>query len=48
MAKQAILFAFHNKAFKNFGREVANKKSSSTQSLPLHELKFPVKKAHFL
>ena len=49
MAKQAtMLFDFHNMAFKNFWLEVANKKSSSTLNLPLHEFKFPVKKAYFL
>ena len=44
MTKQAMLFDFHNMAFKNFWLEVANKKSSPTQSLPSHELKFLIKK----
>ena len=49
MAKQAtMLFDFHNMAFKNFWLEVANKKPSSRLNLPLHEFKFPVKKAYFL
>ena len=49
MGKQAMLFDFHNMAFKNsWLAEVANKKPLSTQSLSLDELKFPVKKAYFL
>ena len=45
-----MLFDFHkigNMAFKNFGLEVTNKKPLSTQNLPLHKLKFLVKKAFF-
>ena len=43
MAKQAMLFDFHNMVSENARLEVANKIPLSTQSLPLHELKFPVK-----
>ena len=42
-----MLFDFHNMAFKNFWLEVANKKPSSKQNLPLHELKVPIKKVYF-
>ena len=48
LAKQAILFDFHNMVFKNFWLEVANKIPLSTQSLALHALTFPVKKVYFL
>ena len=41
-------FDFHNMAFKIVRLEVADKKISSTQNLPLHELKFPVKNTYFL
>ena len=47
MAKQGMLFDFHNMLFQNFWLEVANKISLSTQSLPLQVLKFPVKKGIF-
>ena len=46
-----MLFDIHNignMAFKNFWLEVANKKPLYTQILPLHKLKFPVKKGIFL
>ena len=39
MAKQVILFDFHNMDFKNFLPEVGNKMPFSTQSLPLQKLK---------
>ena len=44
----AMLFEFHNMAFKNLQLEVANKKPLSTQVLSLHKLKFPVKKTFFM
>ena len=47
MAKQEILFGFHNMTFKNFELDVANKKALSTQSLSLYKLEFPIKKAYF-
>ena len=47
MAKQAMLFDFHSMTFKNFRLEVANKNYLSTESLPLHELKFFIKKVYF-
>ena len=48
ITKQAMLFDFHNMTFKNFWLEVASKKPSSTQNLPLHKLKFSIKKVYFL
>ena len=48
MAKQVMLFDFHNMAFKNFQVEVANTKPLLAQSLTLHKYKFLVKKAYFL
>ena len=48
MAKQVMLFDFHNMAFKNFQLEVANTKPLVVQSLTLHKFKFLVKKAYFL
>ena len=47
MAKQEILFGFHNMTFKKFELDVANKKALSTQSLSLYKLEFPIKKAYF-
>ena len=47
MAEQAILYDFRNMVFKNCWLQVANKIPLSTQSFPLLELKFLVKKAHF-
>ena len=48
MAKQVMLFDFHNMAFKNFQLEVANTKPLLAQSLTLHKYKFLVRKAYFL
>ena len=42
MAKQAMLLDFHNVAFKNFQLDVVQ--PLSTESLPLHKLKFLIKK----
>ena len=42
-----ILFYFLNTAFKNFWLGVANKILLSTESLPLHKLKIPLKKSYF-
>ena len=46
-AKQVMLFDFHNMVFKNVQLEVANQISLSTQSLPLHSWKFPLKRDIF-
>ena len=40
MAKQTMLFDFHNMTLRNFQQEVANKNPLYTKNLPLHELAF--------
>ena len=48
MAKQEILFGFHNMTFKKFELDVANKKALSTQSLSYTNWNFLLKRHTFL